>query len=219
MSDSSLLNTALKVLDKAVADVKYRLGTFLQNEKVLDGLDGRLSNLEGDHRQNVSDTGRILHGKQRALLDSQKTIEGEALEFVDKAGSLKTKVTTDPKYGFLKTSPTGWGLRQVEILRDVAAEASRLAGPGAGLADRLVTQNKNVSTLVSETEQAERAASGVGLLPKVRDLITSTVGATASSVFEPLKKALVPLAVISGAAAVIWVMKPGVLRKNPRRRR
>lgn len=219
MSDATVLSGNLTLLNRALSEVKSQIGQFLTNEKLLLDAAPRVDNLYKNGAGSVRDTARVLAGKSAALLASQKAMESEALGFVQTASDFKAKIDSDPLYAFIRTPMQTWGIRQGQILAQLAAQSIKLASPAAALTQRLLAQNKDVQVYVGEVMQLEKAATGGGVLPKVERLIGSTLGKTASALIDPLKGALVPLAFVVGGVAFIWATKPAFLKKNPARRK
>ena len=212
MSDAAILTGNLTLLNRALAEIKAHVGQFLVNEKILLDTTPRVINLVENSTGSVQATAKILSGKLTALTTIQKSLETEAMNFISEASDFKTKIDTDPFYSFLKTPMRTWGLRQAQILGGLVKESMKYVGPASSISRRLLAQNKDVQNFVGEVESTEKAATGTGMLPKISQLLSGTVGTTAQAIFAPLKGALMPLAVIAGAAALMWVTKPGILK-------
>jgi len=192
---------SVKILDKALADVKYRIGAFLTNEKILYDIKPRIDALTKVNNEQIKQTGLVLAGKQQALLTIQKSLEVEAISFMTKGGELKTKIDSDPLYSFIKTPRVTWGLRQYQILGQLTMEVARFMPTATNITARLLAQNKNVTQLVKEVGSTEKAAAGSGVLPKIQGLISGTL----SSVTAPLTKMLWPIAIAGGVGLVAYL--------------
>jgi hypothetical protein len=210
MSDSTAIvkdySGSVKILDKALADVKYRIGSFLTNEKILYDIKPRIDNLVKVGSPQIQQTAKVLSGKWDALLSVQKSTEGEAIAFMTKGGELKTKIDTDPLYSFTKTPQSSWGLRQYQILAQLAVEISKLMPTASGITARLLAQNKNVTTLVKEVVSTEKAAAGTGLLPKIEGIISGTLTSVTAPLQETVKKIIWPIAIAGGVGLVAYLL-------------
>ena len=192
---ASTITQATAALDRLLADVKAKIGIFLQNQQKIQDAKYRAQAMTKN--ATTRETAAALVSKADALLKIQADAEMQAQTLLSKMAALKTKVERDPLYSFLKTSMLYWGTRQFELIGGIIRDVTDYGTEGAGLAARMLAQNKDVSNLVSEVRQTEAAATGTGFLPRVSMLIQSTIGSTAAAIAEPLK---IPLAV--GAVAV-----------------
>lgn len=193
---------SVTALDKVLADVKYRLGTFLANQKIL--LDGktRLEELLNAGVPGVSMNAKALSAKGDALLKIQADIEKEAQALVMQGSGLKDKIQSDPFYSFLKTTIIHWGLRQYEIVADLIKTAANFSAQAANLSARMLKQNADVKTFTNEVRGTESAAAGTGYVPK----ITGILSASLTSVVNPLAGVLKPAALTAGAALGLAIL-------------
>lgn len=202
-------------LDKLLADIKARVGAFLGNEKVIFDGKTRLDSLlaaRGVTAQ-LKANAQALKAKADALLTIQKDAENAAQALIGRAGDLRTRMETDPKYSFLKDqSSTFWGIRQLELIGDLIMQTAALLPEGASLTARLLKQNNDVKTFANEVGSTENAAAGTGALPMISGIINSTVGATASS----LSGALWPIALGLGAVVLLYGIGSGGFLKGRR---
>lgn len=192
---ASTITQATAALDRLLAEVKAKIGIFLQNQQKIQDAKYRAQAMVKVTA--TRETASALVSKADALLKIQADAEMQAQTLLSKMAALKTKVERDPLYSFLRTSLINWGTRQYELVGGLIRDVTDFGSEGAGLAARMLAQNKDVSNLVSEVYQTEQAATGTGFLPRVSMLIQSTIGSTATAIAAPLK---IPLAV--GAVAV-----------------
>lgn len=192
---ASTIAQGTAALDRLLADIKAKIGIFLQNQSKIMDAKTRAQAMTGFAA--TKETARALVSKADALLKIQSDAEYAAQNLLARMAALKTKIEKDPLYSFLKTSILNWGTRQYELVGGMIRDVTEFGTEGAGLAARMLAQNKDVSNLVSEVQQTEQAATGTGFLPRVSNLIQATLGSTVQAIATPLK---LPLAV--GAVAV-----------------
>lgn len=210
----STLAQNTSALDKLLADVKSRIGIFLQNEKVLYDANTRIDALLGAPSlpAQIKTNAQALKAKGAALLKIQTDAEQAAQSMAGRAGDLKTQMETNPIYSFLKTSPTYWGLRQYELIGTLITSTLSLLAEGAGVTARLVKQNADVKSFTNEIQSTENAAAGTGALPAISGLITSTLGTTVSS----LSGLVWPIAIAAAAGLALWAGASGGLFRSRR---
>lgn len=205
MISTAQFSQANSALNRLIADVKFRVGEFLGNEKLLLDAMLRVEGLLGAGAPDVKANAQVLKAKGEALLKIQKGMEAEATTLLSEASTLKTKIESNPVYDFLKSSPTYWGTRQYELLAGVMKDVAALTPRAASISQRMLRQNKDVKTFTNEVRGTEKAAAGTGVLPKIQKIITSTVGTAASSLSEPLAKIIRPLAIAGVAGVLLYI--------------
>lgn len=209
---ASSIAQATAALDRLLADVKAKIGIFLQNQQKIQDAKYRAQAMT--RISTTKETAAALVNKSDALLKIQADAEIQAQTLLSKMAALKTKVERDPLYSFLRTPLLNWGTRQYELVGGLIRDVTDFGAEGAGLAARMLAQNKDVSNLVSEVHQTEQAATGTGFLPRVSMLIQHTIGSTAMAIATPLK---IPLAVGAVAVAGFYFM-PRILQAFGKRR-
>lgn len=198
-------------LDKLLADAKARVGVFLANEKAIFDAKTKINTLLSSGAAPVVNQARALAAKGDALLVIQQDAERAAQALIGQAGDLRTQMETNPIYSFLKQSPTYWGLRQYELLGNLISATATLIPAGAAITTRLLKQNGDVKTFVNEVDSSLTAAAGQGVLPSIRGVISSTIGATASS----LSGVVWPIAIAAAAGLALWAAgSSGVLGRR-----
>lgn len=195
-------------LDSLLANVKYKVGQFLANEKIIFDAKTRIDALAGAATGGLAANVKALRAKADALLTIQTDTENAAQSLIGQAGDLRTQMETNPLYSFLQTSPTYWGIRQYQLLGTLISQTSALLPAGAALTARIMKQNSDVAGFADEVSSTEKAAAGTGALPQVKNIVSGILG----SVAAPLTGLVWPIAIVAGLAAVVYLSPPGFLK-------
>ncbi len=199
-------------LDKLIADIKARVGSFLANEKAIFDAKAKLDGILSSTSAQIKANAQALKAKADSLLKIQADVEKSAQSLIGRASDIRTQMETNPLYSFLKTSPTYWGLRQYELLGTLLSQTASMLPEGTALSARVLKQNTDVKQFVSEVDGTEKAAAGTGVLPKIQGVINSTLGATAASL-SPL---LWPIAITAAGAFGLYILSTGSFFRRPR---